>query len=50
MGRGEKYLDKEIICMIKEHLAFPKGAVDKVVSVKSNHITFLIERHDPEVI
>jgi hypothetical protein len=50
MGGGKKYLNKKIVCMIKEHLAFAQGAVNKVVSVKSNHITFLVERHDPEVI
>jgi hypothetical protein len=50
MGSGEEDLNEEIICMVKKHLAFSQWAVNDIVSVKSNHITFSIKWHDSEVI
>ena len=47
---GKKYLYKKSVGMVEKYLAFAKRAVNEVVSLKSDDITFLFERHYPEVI
>jgi hypothetical protein len=50
MGGREKYLDKKFMSVIEKHLTFAQVSVNKVVSLKSDHIALLLKGHHPEVV
>jgi hypothetical protein len=50
MGGRKKHLHKELVGVIEKYFAFAQIAVDEVVSLKSDHVALLFERHHSEVI
>jgi hypothetical protein len=45
-----KDLDKKFTGVIKENFTFSQSTLTEITSVKSDKVTFLFKRHDPEIL
>jgi len=50
MRGREEHLDKKFAGVIKKYLALAQIPVEEVVSLERDYVTFLLERHNSEVV